>query len=430
MVGTDTSRVESNETSAELSPLAPVGEGERVELLDILRGVAIFGILLVNLQMFFSPIYLWFSTADWWTAPVDKAAERLVLFVAQGKFYTLFSFLFGVGMSIQLQRATRRGDRFVPFFARRMVWLLLIGLAHAFLLWFGDILATYATVGFALILFRNRRPTTLAVWAIILLLIPLVLVGAATAIVEVASMFPEPAAEIERATAESDARSVEAAKQAREGYPTGSYVEILPLRARQVGAIYTMFPLFASGVLALFLIGLNLGRRRFLQEVEPNLTLIRRLIWWLLGVGVAGNAVGVVLLDRVHPGMPSVEGFVQQVAFAVGAPALTFFYIAAITLMVQKPSWRRRLAPLGAVGRMALSNYLLHSLVFTTLANGYGLGLYGRIRPSVGLLMTLAMFAAQVPLSVWWLRRFRFGPVEWLWRSLSYWRLQPMRRAA
>ena len=111
MVGTDASRVEANGASAE--PLAPVGEGERVELLDILRGVAIFGILVVNLQMFFSPVYLWFSTADWWTAPIDKATQRLVFFVAQGKFYALFSFLFGVGMAIQLQRATQRGDRFV-----------------------------------------------------------------------------------------------------------------------------------------------------------------------------------------------------------------------------------------------------------------------------------------------------------------------------
>jgi uncharacterized protein len=408
---------------------APIGESQRIELLDVLRGVAIFGILLVNLQMFFSPIYLWFSSAEWWTTPIDKASEHLIFFVARGKFYALFSLLFGMGMAIQLQRAKSRGHRFAPLFARRMGWLLLIGLAHAFLLWFGDILAVYASVGFALILFGNRKNTTLAVWTIVLLLIPLVFGGAGTAIIEVAQMFPEAAFELEQQTAARDARYVELSEQARETYPSGSYREILPVRARQVGKMYTMYPIFAGNILALFLIGLNLGRRRFLQEVEPNLPLIRRSIWWFLGVGVAGNVVGIVLLEQVHPGLPSMQSFVQQVAFTVGAPALTFFYIASVTLLFQKPAWRRRIAPLGAVGRMALSNYLLHSLVFTWVANGYGLGLYGEVPPSTGLLMTLAMYAVQIPLSVWWLRRFRFGPVEWLWRSLTYLRPQPLRRA-
>jgi len=349
-----------------------------------LRGVAIFGILLVNLQLFFSPIYLWFSSAEWWTAPIDRVSEHLIFFVARGKFYALFSLLFGMGMAIQLRRATSRGYRFAPLFARRMGWLLLIGLAHAFLLWFGDILAVYASAGFALILFGNRKNTTLAVWTIVLLLIPLVFIGVGTAIVEVAQLIPEATAEIEQQTGASDARYVELSEQARGTYPSGSYREILPVRARQVGLMYTMYPIFAGNILALFLIGLNLGRRKFLQEVEPSLPLIRRLIWWFLGVGVAGNLVGVVLLERVQPGLPSMESFVQQVALTVGAPALTFFYIASITLLFQKPAWRRLLVPLGAVGRMALSNYLLHSLVFTLLANGYGLGLYGKVRPSVG----------------------------------------------
>ena len=110
------------------------------------------------------------------------------------------------------------------------------------------------------------------------------------------------------------------------------------------------------------------------------------------------------------------------------ASALCFFYVLLITLLAQRAAWRRRLAPLEAVGRMALTNYLMHSVVFTMLANGYGFGLYGRVAPSVGVLLTLMMFMLQIPLSAWWLSRFRFGPVEWLWRSLTYRGLQPMRR--
>jgi uncharacterized protein len=135
------------------------------------------------------------------------------------------------------------------------------------------------------------------------------------------------------------------------------------------------------------------------------------------------------MIDHVEPGVPSMAGLLQQLGMIVGGPAQSLFYACAIILLWQKESWRRRLTPLAAVGRMALTNYLMHSVVFTTLANSYGFGLYGRIPPSVGILMTLAMFALQIPLSNWWLSRFRFGPVEWLWRSLTYWRLQPMRIA-
>ena len=106
---------------------------------------------------------------------------------------------------------------------------------------------------------------------------------------------------------------------------------------------------------------------------------------------------------------------------------MTFFYASTIILLTQRETWQRRLAPLGAVGRMALSNYLLQSLICTAIFYSYGLALFGKVRPSLGLLLTTIIFLIQIPLSVWWLRRFQFGPVEWLWRSLTYWQCQPMR---
>jgi uncharacterized protein len=111
----------------------------------------------------------------------------------------------------------------------------------------------------------------------------------------------------------------------------------------------------------------------------------------------------------------------------IAAPALSLFYASTIILVTQDEPWNRRLAPLAAVGRMALSNYLLHSLICTTIFYGYGLALFGKVRPSLDLLLIIIIFLIQIPLSVWWLRRFRFGPVEWLWRSLTYWQLQAMR---
>lgn len=113
--------------------------------------------------------------------------------------------------------------------------------------------------------------------------------------------------------------------------------------------------------------------------------------------------------------------------YALGGLALALWYASAVVLLVERPAWRRRLAPLAAAGRMALTNYLLQSLVCTTLFYSYGLGLYGRVGPAGGLLLTLAIFGGQLAFSAWWLRRFRFGPVEWLWRTLTYGRRQPLR---
>jgi uncharacterized protein len=411
-------------------PLAPVAVGERVALMDVLRGVAILGILLVNMQLFFSPIYLQGSTELWWPAPIDRFVEKLIIFLAQAKFYTMFSMLLGMGMAIQMQRAEARGRRFGPMWARRMMWLVLIGACHAVGLWFGDILLTYALVAFALLLFPRRKNTTLLVWTIIFMLLPFLFFGMITVLVEVVPMLsPEAAEQIQQQMADQAGTFAQARDEALVAYSSGSYGEIIRTRLGQLGFMYSFMPIFAWNLLALFLIGFNLGRRRFLQNLPQNLPTVRRWIWWLFGFGVAGSLTMALMIDHVEPGVPSVAGLLQQLGMIVGGPAQSLFYASAIILLWQKESWRRRLTPLAAVGRMALTNYLMHSVVFTTLANSYGFGLYGRIRPSVGILMTLATFALQIPLSNWWLSRFRFGPVEWLWRSLTYWRLQPMRIA-
>jgi uncharacterized protein len=410
--------------------MAPVALGERVALMDVLRGVAILGILLVNMQLFFSPIYLQGSTELWWPAPIDRFVEKLIIFLAQAKFYTMFSMLLGMGMAVQMQRAEARGRRFGPLWARRMMWLVLIGACHAVGIWFGDILLTYALVAFALLLFPRRKNTTLLVWTIIFMVLPFLFVGVITVLVEVVPMLsPEAAEQIQQQMADQAEVFIQAREEALVAYSSGSYGEIIAARLGQLGFMYTMMPIFAWNLLALFLIGFNLGRRRFLQNLPQKLPTVRRWIWWLFGFGVAGSLTMAVMIDHVEPGVPSMAGLLQQLGMIVGGPAQSLFYACAIILLWQKESWRRRLTPLAAVGRMALTNYLMHSVVFTTLANSYGFGLYGRIPPSVGILMTLAMFALQIPLSNWWLSRFRFGPVEWLWRSLTYWRLQPMRIA-
>jgi uncharacterized protein len=404
-----------------------VNSGERVELLDILRGVAVLGILLVNMQLFFFPLYT-MAMESQWTEPLDRTVEGLILFFAQGKFYTMFSFLFGLGMAVQMERADARGRPFAGFFARRLLWLLLFGWCHAFLVWYGDILGQYALVGFLLLLFARRKNTTLTVWTVVLLLLPIIFFAGITALIVVAGFFPEGAVAIDEAMAQSEQQTAQNLDEALRVYPTGGYGEILPLRAKQVGTIYTYVLFAAPNILAMFLIGLNLGRRRLFHDLPPHLPRIRKLLPWLLALGLILSGLFTALRFNIGQTRPSPLLWLQQVGFLLGSPALSFSYVFGIALLAQRENWLRRLQPIAAVGRMALSNYLMHSLVFTLVANGYGLGFYGRVRPPVGLAMTLAMFAVQIVLSNWWLRRFRFGPMEWLWRSLSYRQLQPMRR--
>ena len=415
---------------APLPALAPTTGGERVELIDVLRGFAILGILLVNMQMFFSPIYLMASAATWWSGTADRIVELSIQFVAQGKFYAMFSFLFGMGLAIQMERAEARGARFGRFFAMRLVWLLLIGAVHATLIWFGDILALYALLGFVLMLFRRRTNKTLLIWTIILMLLPLVLIGMGVLAFSMLQFAP---ADVQAETMESielaGQETMELVDRARIVYATGGYGEILELRLTQLGTVYSYIIISAPNVLALFLIGLNLGRRRLFHNVAEHLPAIRRWAVALLLVGLAANTLGVIATTAIDdPMVPSPVMWLAQVGMIFGGAGLCFFYVTGVTLLYQRAAWRRLLGHLAPVGRMALTNYLMHSIVFTTLANSYGFGLYGKIPPSIGLLMTLTTFGLQIPLSAWWLRRFRFGPMEWVWRSLTYNRRQPMRR--
>jgi uncharacterized protein len=185
--------------------------------------------------------------------------------------------------------------------------------------------------------------------------------------------------------------------------------------------------MFTPFMLAIFLLGMWIWKAEIFQHTERNLGLIRRVAWWGLGLGVAGNAL--FLLPRAMDESRTMFGVLcSVVGFFIGNPALCLFYLMCIILLTRKPLWRRILAPFSAAGRTALSNYLFQAIVCTTLFYGYGFGLFGTIGPATTLLILLPIFAAQLGLSVWWLRHFRFGPAEWVWRSLTYWKLQPIRR--
>jgi uncharacterized protein len=178
-------------------------------------------------------------------------------------------------------------------------------------------------------------------------------------------------------------------------------------------------------ILGFFLLGLYVGRRRILENVEANTILIRRIMWLGLALGVSCTLATLVL--RVQGGPAWGTQLLAELTWIVGAPALTFFYAGVIVLLARRERWHRLLAPLGAAGRTALTGYVAQTVVCVLLFYGFGLGLFGRVGPAGVVVLTVLVFAGQVFVSIWWLRYFRFGPLEWLWRSLTYRRMQPFR---
>jgi uncharacterized protein len=199
---------------------------------------------------------------------------------------------------------------------------------------------------------------------------------------------------------------------------------------------YLLSPLmagFALYVMGRFLVGLYVGRRRILHEAHLHLPLFRRLLRWSLPFAVVGNFLYALTsyLDD-HDRLDEASGWValSSLVISVGVPAMSCFYVSSIVLLFQREAWRRRLMWLAPVGRMALTNYLTQTLLHLFIFYGFaGLGLMGRVGTTLCVPISLAIFALQIFYSRWWLARFRFGPCEWLWRTLTYGERQPMRLA-
>lgn len=399
-------------------PLAPVAARERIAAMDVLRGIAVFGIFLINMPLYVAPpsgFFDWENNAMW-AGNADRLATLFIYIFAQGKFYTLFSFLFGLGFGVQMLRAAdRNAADFLPTYRRRLAILVAIGFLHFFLIWWGDVLHIYALLGFPLLAFRDRSDKTLLVWALCLTSIPLV--GALGFTTFRHFTDTDTPAQQEKKRAEKHAENEKKRKEDIAVYSSGSAFEILRFRFRGNmqrigGEVGWGIELFTN-----FLLGLWVSRRRILQEPWNYRPLLNTLAFLALPIGLA-ITVADLYYGYTHPGVDSPLwrthlGFAREF---LCRPAVAYGYAAALLLIGVRP-WMMGFA---AVGRMALTNYLLHSLVFTTVANAYGLGLYGQVHPLRGLLWCIAFYAMQMPFSILWLRRFQYGPAEWLWRTLTY----------
>ncbi len=426
------------------APPGPVAAGERIASLDLLRGVAILGILVMNIYAFAMPFAAYFDPYRMGgNEPWNIGTWVFTHIVFDQKFMTIFAMLFGAGMVLMMERAEARGARFGPIFFRRQFVLLLIGLAHLVFLWLGDILSYYALISMAMFFFRRWSPRRLLVLACLMLPVPLLLnygtsfymaelMQQSASIEERLDAGEEISADDERVleewranrtffapTDEDTARDLEAHRGTWRDAVQYRVENSLPMLLYAV----PFFMLWRVG--GLMLIGMALMKLGILSA-QRSTDFYRRLalLGYGLGLPLAAFSAWNFFAHDFDPVFNLRAGntpnYVASILVALG-------HIAAVMLVARSGVLAGLVRRFKAVGRMALTNYLMHSIVMTTLFYGYGFGLYGSVPRLWQMLFVVALIGLQLLLSPWWLSKYRFGPAEWAWRSLTYGRRQPLR---
>lgn len=395
-----------------MSALTPVAPRERIATLDVLRGFALLGVLLGNSY--------WLYSARAWQAPPDTSGFDLVarwfeaLFV-ESKAQTLLTFLFGFGFAAQLLRAQARNEPVMGVYLRRLFVLLAIGLLHV-MLWFGDVTWTYAVAGFALLLFLRTSDRARLVWAAVLTF----------GCYAVGTWRPVHSAAARLIAGPDDMKRIsEAFLTALHGK---RFWPVVPAHFRV--AIMWEAPIYLwyyPWLVGRFLVGYVAGTQRwFDDDGARHLPLFRRFVVWGIVADLPSAVLTVVLRLRPHR-LGALASMAVGLTEQVGLVSLTAAYVGIVVLLMQRATWRRLLMLVAPAGRMPLTTYLSQSVISTFLYYGWGLGWAGKVRSARCVALALAIFTLQVIGCHLWLRRFRFGPAEWVWRALVYLRRPPMR---
>lgn len=365
---------------------------ERMVLIDVIRGFALLGVLISNTLIFAFPIDKISDT--------EQMLQAFVRIFVEGSFYPIFSFLFGFGLARQWQKAPDNH----PVIKRRLVILGIIGLLHGLFIWSGDILLSYALVGFiALQVINKTKQSIKAVIVSLTILSVFIFFGlfALEAIIE-----------------------VDAVNELGNLYDSGNYFLITQQRSRDYMESLLTLPLFIPQLLSFFLLGWLCCNYRLIEHYQTH-----KSMWRYLFFACSVSSLPIIyLLERQRDHKSLYLSFLESLDITLASPALGFAYMASIILLYDK--WPRFFNPLSAIGKLSLSNYLAQSIVMTLIFYGYGAGLYNTLSLSSSLGIALILFALQVILSNLWLKAYLFGPAEWLWRCFSYKQFIPLKKSA
>ena len=478
---------------------APISTTSRIEVMDLLRGFALIGILFMNIEWFNRPISALLAF-DYSQTGVDWSVSWLVKVFIEGKFYKLFSVLFGMGFAVMLIRAQQNNRHFGAWFSRRMLALFTLGMAHLIFLWGGDILHNYAVAGLLLLGFvfllrtkkfeQHNKPETFAKVGFTLLLIPLffsfiagVFFGttrdnsivnaewqqkisihqqAKVLLAAESNIVPDEASQVNaseslnadgKMTNEDNEEEInlddmspdeliaykveQRVKEERESnekqqkeiiaFTTMNYADATRYRAMHSLDALKITPFFAIFVcLPIFMIGYWLVASKKLENPYQNKGFFNVLCWGGLGIGLMINMAAVFII--LHPAAKTAIELQStgQTLFFYGQAILCAGYIGMFVKLSLKPWFIRFFSWLAPLGKMALTNYISHSIILTSVFYGYAGGMFGEIARGQQALIVIAIIFMQVVLSTLWLKAFRFGPLEWLWRSMTYLKIQPL----
>ncbi|SDX97476.1 uncharacterized protein SAMN05421736_10150 [Evansella caseinilytica] len=403
---------ETKKKQANLSgKLTPLDADDRLHHIDSLRGFALLGILLVNMLAFqYGTIGYKFIYPT--LLPIDKSAFSLIEWLFQGSFYPIFSMLFGFGAVIMWERAEAKARPFNRIFIRRLLILLVIGFMHLHFLWDGDILFTYAITGLLFIFFIKRKPKTLFIWALALMFL-----------INAPGLIPSGTEDTLDLTPYGDYEA--------ELLAEGSYADIVhhrltvntfekidlgfamdSLEHKIIASILAFFSFttIVLQALMLFIFGALIAKKRWLHHIGENKMFLKKtmIIFLIAGLGLKG---GMVLSENA---------MLDYYGYLLGGPLAAVGYMAGFSLLFDRLGATAPFRGFAYLGRMALTNYLLQSVIMTTIFYGYGVGMFGKLGPLTGSMMAAALIGGQIFFSRYWLQRHRFGPMEWLWRKGTY----------
>ena len=387
----------------------------RIVTLDVIRGFAIFGIFLVNMPSFNGSEFMVYTGAD-------KIIRLLFDMFIQTKFYTIFSFLFGLGFYIFMTRAEAKGEKVFRLFSRRLLALLLFGILHLVFLWKGDILHTYAIMGFFLLLFYRRKAKTALIWGLVLIISFQFLMGASAILTSFAEKFDDSMNFTESMREETLTQG----KESIEAYTTLSYTELVKWRIpNELNEVVWNIPLTLPDILGMFLVGLFAGKINLFRRVAELKRKLRitQLITFIISVP---PLIAIAWGYSQHEEVTFMYSLGNYFFVHFSGFTLSIFYIVTIALLLEKETWQRILKPFRYVGQMALTNYLCQT--FFGVIVFYGFGLFGQVSLVEGLLYAVIFYCVQVVFSYLWLKKFQFGPFEWLWRVMTYGKVQQFKK--
>ena len=373
---------------------------DRIQQLDIIRGLSLLGILIVNMISFHSP-FMYYNPYDWFQYE-DLTFYTWIDLLLQGSVYPIFAMLFGYGMALMYQNSLKNNRSYYKISIRRLIALMVFGMIHAFFIWAGDILIIYATMGLLLLIFMKLSGKLLMRLGVVLYFIPQLLLSGTI----VLSFY------LSGGTL-ADFDDILSLQQSKLIYSTGSFWEITTQRYYDWTINYGFLNMFVFifTILPLMMIGAGAAKRKWIEEAAINKKPYLMLTLICLPLGI---------LLKYIPFYVDLSISIQYVQDALGGPILGFGYVALIVLLTNYPMSQKLFRPIALIGRMSLTMYIMQSLICSIIFYHYGFGLYGEISMKTATLLAVCIFIIQVVLADIWLRKFKQGPLEWIWRKMTY----------